>query len=360
MPTKRYFTFIVLIFITYLSASSQPRLSLDKETYVVGQIEWKKPLSVKYTVSNTGNRPLVLTHITASCGCISVGWTKSPIQPGGKGAINITYDTKLLGRFHKSVSIYSNASSELTYLNFTGTVVQNAKDYEEIYPYAFEQIRMDKREILFSEVYHGEYPEITLNIINLSDQPYEPLLMHLPPFLKMERNPNILKKKEKGTIKLTFDSKRLNEQGLIQASTYLSRFPNDEVNRDNEIPIRIILLPNTSRTNRNSNYIPAIKLSETDLVFDVKSFDKEDVSRDITVTNTGQSPLQIEKLQVTHPGIEVKLKKSLVQPGKSTTMKINLQKKKLILSDGNRIQVLVITNDPVQPLAIVNVKTYFN
>lgn len=35
---------------------------------------------------------------------------------------------------------------------------------------------------------------MTFSIANLSDRPYEPVLMHLPPYLKMEAEPKVLLK----------------------------------------------------------------------------------------------------------------------------------------------------------------------
>lgn len=79
--------------------------------------------------------------------------------------------------------------------------------------------------------------------MNLSDRPYEPVLMHLPPYLQTEVKPNVLQKGEKGVITVTLDSERLTDFGLTQASVYLARFSGDKVGDENEIPVSAILLP---------------------------------------------------------------------------------------------------------------------
>ncbi|KAA6300345.1 MAG: hypothetical protein EZS26_003508, partial [Candidatus Ordinivivax streblomastigis] len=262
-----------------------------------------------------------------------------------------------LGHFHKSASIYSNASPQAIHLNFTGVTVQKPKNDVNAYPYIFEQIRTDKNEISFPLVYREQHPEITINLINLSDQPYKPELMHLPPFLKITNPPHKLQKGEKGTLELTLETDQLNEEGLIQTSTYLSRFQNDEISKENEIPISVILLPHILQKDEQIKDIPVITLSETNLVFNIKSVNADATSQIITIANAGKAPLLIRKLQVTHPGIEVNLKRTMIQPDKSTNMKITIQKNRLILSNDNRIQILIITNDPDQPIAIINVKT---
>ena len=79
---KRSILSILTVFIITLSAIAQPRLSSNKETHNFGQIEWKHPVTVEYTITNTGDKPLVLTNVTTSCACSVADWTKKPIAPG--------------------------------------------------------------------------------------------------------------------------------------------------------------------------------------------------------------------------------------------------------------------------------------
>ena len=183
---KRTLLLIFTLLTVTLAAVAQPRISSNKETHNFGQIEWKKPVTVEYTITNTGNEPLVLTNVTTSCACAVADWTKEPIAPGAKGTVKASFDAKALGRFDKSIGIYSNATPNLVYLKFTGEVVQEIKDYSKLLPYAIGNIRIDRDEFSFPDVYRGQQPSMTFSIANLSDRPYEPVLMHLPPYLKME------------------------------------------------------------------------------------------------------------------------------------------------------------------------------
>lgn len=124
---KRSLLSIFFLLIVTLAAVAQPRISSNKETHNFGQIEWKRPVTVEYTITNTGNQPLVLTNVTTSCACAVADWTKEPIAPGAKGIVKASFDAKALGRFEKSVGIYSNATPNLVYLKFTGEVVQEMK-----------------------------------------------------------------------------------------------------------------------------------------------------------------------------------------------------------------------------------------
>lgn len=226
-----------------MAAVAQPRISSNKETHNFGQIEWKRPVTVEYTITNTGNQPLVLTNVTTSCACAVADWTKEPIAPGAKGIVKASFDAKALGRFEKSVGIYSNATPNLVYLKFTGEVVQEIKDYTKTHPFAIGNIRIDRDEFAFPDVYRGQQPTMMFSIANLSDRPYEPVLMHLPPYLKMEAEPKVLLKGKKGTVKLTLDASQLNDYGLTQTSVYLSRLPVIRSVRIMKFPFRLFYFP---------------------------------------------------------------------------------------------------------------------
>ena len=66
---KRSISFIITLFIITLSVIAQPRLSSNKETHNFGQIEWKHPVNVEYTITNTGDRVLELE----GSGLVTVG-----------------------------------------------------------------------------------------------------------------------------------------------------------------------------------------------------------------------------------------------------------------------------------------------
>lgn len=353
---KRSILSILTVFIITLSAIAQPRLSSNKETHNFGQIEWKHPVTVEYTITNTGDKPLVLTNVTTSCACSVADWTKKPIAPGEKGTVSATFDAKALGHFEKTIGIYSNAQPSLVYLKFVGEVVQEVTDFAKTHPYAIGSIRLDRTEFDFPDAHRGEKPTITFSVVNLSDRPYEPVLMHLPPYLKMEAEPKVLLKGKKGTVKLTLDASQLNDYGLTQTSVYLSRFAGDKVSEDNEIPVSAILLPDFSRmTAKDSLDAPAIRISETNIDLSVPLIKKKKASYNILIANAGKTPLVISKLQVFNSSVGVSLKKTVLPPDGMTKLKVTIRKRDV----GNKkhhLRILMITNDPLNPKVEINIK----
>ena len=82
---------------------------------------------------------------------------------------------------------------------------------------------------------------------------------------------------------------------------------------------------------------------------------KTKARQDITITNQGRAPLQISKLQVFHPAVGVSLKKSVLQPGESTRLRVTVEKKN-IGKTRRHLRLLMITNDPTQPKVEINIK----
>ena len=144
--------------------------------------------------------------------------------------------------------------------------------------------------------------------------------------------------------------------GLTQASVYLSRFTGDKVSDENEIPLSAILLPDFSgMTDTDRANAPVIRLSETDIDLSALLAKKNKVKHDIQLTNTGRSPLQISKLQVFNPALGVSLKKSVLQPGETTRLRVTVDKKN-IAKKKRHLRILMITNDPMQPKVEINIK----
>jgi hypothetical protein len=89
-----------------------PEITIDKDLHDYGTIEYASDGTCVFTVTNTGNAPLIISFCKGSCGCTVPVWSKDPIAPGASTKITVKYDTKRPGPFNKSVTITSNAVNE--------------------------------------------------------------------------------------------------------------------------------------------------------------------------------------------------------------------------------------------------------
>ena len=78
----------------------------------------------EFTFKNTGDEPLVLSNVKASCGCTIPTWPKDPILPGKSNVIKVVYDTKRVGLINKTITVMSDAKTNPVVLTIKGTVIE--------------------------------------------------------------------------------------------------------------------------------------------------------------------------------------------------------------------------------------------
>lgn len=354
---RRLLTITVVLLNIFVLVQAQPKAVFDKTLHEFGPVLWKKPATTTYEVTNKGNKPLVISNVTVSCGCTAVKWTKEPIPVGGTGSITATFDSKMLGRFRKSVGVYCNASDKPIYLIMQGEVSTIVKNYSNDYPFKVGAIRMNKNNLEFADANKGEKPEAELEIINTSKSVYQPIIMHLPHYMTVKTVPITLSSGHSGKIIFTLNTDELRDLGLTQTTVYLARFLGDKVGEENSITVSAVLLPDFSQlTPVQKKNAPVINLSATQ--FDLGTLgEKDKVSHTIMVSNTGNSKLEISNVQVFNSVLNVQLKKRSLAPGESTKMKITAVAKYLKNARSNP-RVLMITNDPVHPKVIISTKIH--
>ena len=352
---KRIFFLLSILFAINVAVSAQSKITFDKPVQELGYLLWRHPVTITYNFTNTGSSPLVISNVTSSCGCTTTDWTKEVIPAGGKGSILATFDAEAIGHFYKEIGVYCNASSMPIYLEFNGEVTADSRDYMHTHPYGFDAIRLNKEELDFQSVNKGEKPQIEILVANTSSKTYVPVLMHLPPYLSAKAYPEILGKQKNGKIVVTLDTEKLPKLGITSTSVYLSRFMGDKVGTENEIPISVALLPDFSHVSDFARQNPPnIRLSATELQFNnLKKSQKK--SQTVLITNTGNSDLQIQDMQVFSMALGVKLKKHILRPGETTKMKITVSAKNIGRTKGTP-RILMITNDPQHQMVTVKVK----
>lgn len=81
-----------------------------------------------FSFTNTGNAPLAINQAVASCGCTVPAYTKTPILPGEKGEIKVTYNGtgKFPGHFKKTITIRTNGEPEMIRLYIEGDMYDPA------------------------------------------------------------------------------------------------------------------------------------------------------------------------------------------------------------------------------------------
>jgi hypothetical protein len=93
-------------------------------TFDFGKIKANKPVTHKFTFTNTGDVPLVISSVQASCGCTVTEYSKDPIAAGAEGFVKATYNAAKVGVFTKTVTVNANTGSEAVLLTIKGEVIE--------------------------------------------------------------------------------------------------------------------------------------------------------------------------------------------------------------------------------------------
>ncbi|MBL7711120.1 MAG: DUF1573 domain-containing protein [Chitinophagaceae bacterium] len=63
----------------------------------------------EFEFTNVGKEPIIISNVSASCGCTTPSYSKDPVLPGKKGTIKASYNTQgRVAPFTKTITITSN------------------------------------------------------------------------------------------------------------------------------------------------------------------------------------------------------------------------------------------------------------
>lgn len=225
---------LILILIVAFTGSiilAQPLMKISSAEYDFGKFkEEEGQQSYDFVVMNTGNQPLVIKNIAASCGCMSPDWTKSPIPPKGTGTITARYDpANRPGPFSKTLSVYTNSKPELTVLVIKGEVIPREKTVEELFIFPVANVRFESNHLAFTNIKKTEKKIRTMQVINTSSETARIEFENIPPHLEIKASPQVLKPGQKGLIEGTYDATRNDTWGYT--TNMLKVKINGEVNQ---------------------------------------------------------------------------------------------------------------------------------
>ena len=97
---------------------------IDKIEHNFGTIRRGSANPADFTITNTGNFPLVILRVSVSCGCTNVTWDKQPVEPGKMATIHVEMTPDETGVFRKTIVVYSNTNESPMRLTLTGTTTE--------------------------------------------------------------------------------------------------------------------------------------------------------------------------------------------------------------------------------------------
>jgi hypothetical protein len=127
--------FVILLCVTTIIAAfaqpvngkerTGPRISFSETEFDFGTVSAGEEAVHYFVFSNTGDAPLAIVNVRASCGCMASEWTKKPVNAGGRDSLRIEYNTRIKGSFNKTIAVQSNAENGNIELKIRGSIVKS-------------------------------------------------------------------------------------------------------------------------------------------------------------------------------------------------------------------------------------------
>ncbi|MGL4227620.1 MAG: DUF1573 domain-containing protein [Tannerellaceae bacterium] len=353
---KRFVLMLVaLLSFSSIYAQNGAVISVGNAIHDFGIIEEKGgPVAHEFIITNVGKAPLVINRVTASCGCTTPEWTKSPIAPGKTGVVKATYNPAgRPGPFNKTISVYSNGKQGAFILSIKGTVVTNKPDGKPMLS-SIGNLKMSTNDILFNIINPGEVRGERISVQNGGNSNMTIQFGSMPNYLNASVNNTSLGANETGEITILYDGSLAKTPGRI-----VSQIP-VTITQTGKQPVKGFITVRANVVNTSSKLTaaelanaPKVELSTSLIDLGTVSKSKSKASRDLSVSNSGKSPLMIYSLVGDDDTIEVTGGKKEIKPGQAATFKVTVDPKGV--TGYTEKTVYLITNDPKGPVRMIRV-----
>ncbi len=336
----------------FASVFGQSKLKFEVSDHNFGDIqEQAGPVEYTFTFVNTGENPIKLTSVKASCGCTTPGWSREEVQPGDTGYVKAKYNpNNRPGKFRKSLRITTSDPSSNTTLYISGYVKPKPKSPEEEFPILIGNLRFKYRGLNIGKITTEKPVEKTFEIFNHTDSTVR--LNEgdfiLPDHIKISLVQDSLKKREVGDVKIFYDPVLKKDYGFVSDNIQLA-------DRSEESLSVIAVI---------EEYFPEMSAEELDnapkLDITERSYDFGKVTagvmleKEFELSNIGNNKLELRAIKSNCGCLTYGIKKRGIKKGKTQTLNVFFDTSEM---RGNQYKSITIySNDPVAPTQIITIK----
>lgn len=106
--------------------ASRTSMEFDRMFHDFGEVTPGSENTTTFSVKNTGDKPLIIEDVAASCGCTTPVKPTKPIAPGESDVITVTFTPKpgQLNEQKKNVTVTANTDPKVVKLDIRAFVVE--------------------------------------------------------------------------------------------------------------------------------------------------------------------------------------------------------------------------------------------
>ena len=372
VKTTRVFSIFILgflflscsVFVWSQEATEYPVFTCDERVHDFGKIRETESFAIhEFVVKNTGQVPLVISHVLTSCGCAQPEWSKNPIAPGEEGFVIVTYDMKNRpGPFNKNITVYTNEQRLRQVLTIMGDVIPKPETLNVLFQDTIGTVQLERTDFMFYTVRPQDILSTEMWIRNFGEEDVHLIIEDVPDHVLVTA-PYRLESDYPERFKVEIDATKAGEH---MRGRLLSQFTWKEVSASgatitHTIPVSVNFVDDFSTlTPAERAEAPSIKLSTYHLEYGklkkggFLGLGNKRVYQELAITNTGQSALHIHSITADNSLAQITgFNKRVLQPDETTTVRIAVNPKDI--TDLFVTDLFVVCNDPRRPVQEVQI-----
>tara|TARA_Y100001980_G_C14556922_1_gene354074 strand:+ start:45230 stop:46303 length:1074 start_codon:yes stop_codon:yes gene_type:complete len=352
---------IILVSIFYsVQLQAQGKIEFAKITHDFGDVDENAgPIDYSFQFKNTGDQPIKIIQVKASCGCTTPGWTKELVMPGDSGFIKAQYNPRNRpGQFKKSLQVTSNAPGGNATLFIEGYVKPAPKTVAEELPLKMGGLRIKYKSLNLGRMTNEKPVFKSFDIHNDADEAMSLVMERgmIPEFISLALQPQTLEPNESGQLVVTYDPKKKGSLGFHTDNVrfFTSEAPGEMKELFVVATIEEYFPPMTAEEKANA---PRLAIDRTNHDFG-RLTEGNTVKTTFQISNTGKNTLSIRDTRGNCGCTVSSLPKTELKPGESIPMTVTFN------TSGRRGRqyktVTIFSNDPIGPSQMISIRADVN
>lgn len=354
----------LLLVVAFVFAFAQPKIKFASTTYDFGKIhEEGGKVTGKFEFTNVGDSDLVLTNVRPGCGCTAANYTRDAIAPGQKGYIEATYNPyNRPGAFNKNIRVTTNEpqfrgdnKSGPHMIFIKGEVIKRPPTVFEKAGYKNGNgMSRIKNPNVTHNLLNTESVKDTFQIHNFWNRPISYEVSSPEGYVtEVYRSfGSSIMPGQDGILVLKYDASKRNAFGQLKDIVTIAT--NDSIESKKMIYYSVNIKEDFSKLSKKQlKNAPVSVVSGTECDFGQVQKNAQQ-KRSLTLTNKGKDPLYIRSLQTSNGMFKADTDLKEIPAGGKATILVTFRAH--TRASNQKATLEVITNDPNNPIHVINLK----
>ena len=334
-----------------------PVFNCDQMDHDFGRVRETDGYAVhQFVINNTGTSPLIISQVLTTCGCAQPEWSKTPIEPGERGYVIVSYDmVNRPGPFEKKITAFTNERTLRRVFTIKGDVIPKPQTLNVLFNDTIGSVQMEQASFHFGAIRPQETRNREIWIQNFSEGDLKLTVTNIPDFLTVNV-PEILESNYPDRMVVEINTAGMDEnfRGRKYAQfTWTAESATGE-KTTKAIPVSANFIDNFRQLPPAEKIeAPSVQLSTQTL--DFGKLKKKRVFKELSISNTGKLDLTLHSISIDNPAdMEITgFNKQILKSEETLKLRIFVNPKNM--KGPFTTDLFIISNDPQRPVQEVQI-----